>query len=60
MSDGYSISSETDLSFDEKDSCTEDDFDGIDAEFDETTLTRRVYSKSSEILLAGIEKLWRE
>lgn len=60
MSDGYSISSETDLSSDEKDSYTEDDFDGIDAEFDETTLTQRVYSKSSEILLAGIEKLWHE
>lgn len=60
MSDKSSIPSETDLSSDDEESYTEDDFDGIDAGFDETTLTRRVYSKSSEILLASIEKLWRE
>ncbi|KAH7025326.1 hypothetical protein B0J12DRAFT_705182 [Macrophomina phaseolina] len=60
MSDKYSTPSETNLSSDEGESCTEDDFDGIDAEFNETTLTQRVYSKSSEVLLASIEKLWCE
>lgn len=51
---------ETDTLSDEEESCTEDDFEGIDAGFDENTLTRRVYSKSSEALLSSIEGLWRE
>lgn len=50
----------TDSVSDEEESCTEDDFEGIDAGFDENTLTRRVYSKSSEALLSSIEGLWRE
>lgn len=59
MSDEYSALSETDQSPGEE-SCTEDGFGGIDAGFDETTLSQSVYSKSSEIQLASIENLWRE
>lgn len=42
MSDDCLTPSEADAGSDEEKYCTDDDFDGIDAGFDEITITRRV------------------
>lgn len=34
------------------------DLDRIEADFDESTLTQRIYSDSSETLFKQVEKLW--
>lgn len=55
-----SLCSESDFASEDEGCLTLEDLERIDAGFDESALTRRIYSASSETLFARLDKMWTE